>query len=76
MSKKKLICVLGGVVILIMTAFVELSLGEDETSVSMSNVEALAQQEVDIFKLCPAAGGHCMLSVEQNILGISIDHNL
>ena len=26
MSKKKLICVLGGVVILIMTAFVELSL--------------------------------------------------
>ena len=42
----------------------------------MSNVEALAQQEVDIFKLCPAAGGHCMVSVELDVMGISIDHNL
>ncbi len=73
MSKKKLICVLGGVVILIITFFVELSFGEDETSVSMSNIEALAQQEVDILKLCPAAGGHCMISITMDVYGISIE---
>lgn len=58
---------------LIMMAFFELSFEEEETSIAMNNIEALAQQEIDILKLCPAAGGHCMISITMDVYGLSIE---
>ena len=58
-----------------MMNFVDLSFAGEDSTVVMYNIDALAEQEVDILKLCPAAGGHCMVSIEQNVLGISIDRD-
>ncbi len=70
MSKKKLISILAVVVILVIMAFVELSFVEEETFVFVNNIEALADPEVDIFKLCPEAGGHCCVSINLDVYGI------
>lgn len=75
MNKKKLIGGMGIAIMLVIMIFVDLSFSKEDSTVVMNNIEALAGQEIDIVKLCPAAGGHCMVNIEWNVLGISIDRD-
>jgi len=75
MSKKKLKRIIGGCIVLISLISVNVSFSKTGTSIVIENTEALAQDEVNIFDLCKKAGGHCMVSITQNILGICIDHD-
>lgn len=43
------------------------------TCVNVDNIEALAENEVNIFELCKKAGGHCMVSITMDVYGISIE---
>lgn len=73
MNKKKLkYIIVGGFLILISTLF-DLSFSKKDIPIFRENIEAMAENELNVLDLCKKSGGHCMVSITMDVYGISIE---